>query len=72
LIYYPLQVLILHLKRFRWMGAAQAKIDAFVKFPVRALDMSDFIMTNLPETRCSKLGSNLYDLAAVIVHHGLW
>ncbi|CAG0916647.1 unnamed protein product [Notodromas monacha] len=65
-------VLILHLKRFRWSGVAQSKIDAFVKFPLKALDMSEYIMNNVPETRCSKLGSNLFDLAAVIVHHGLW
>lgn len=35
--------------------------------------MSAFVLTNIPETRKSLIGGpghNLYDLAAVIVHHG--
>lgn len=34
------------------------------------MDMSQFVLNNGPETRRSNAGSNVYDLAAVIVHHG--
>lgn len=34
------------------------------------MDMSQFVLNNGPETRRSNTGSNVYDLAAVIVHHG--
>lgn len=32
--------------------------------------MSQFVLSNIHETRQSGAGTNLYDLAAVIVHHG--
>ncbi|XP_063223069.1 ubiquitin carboxyl-terminal hydrolase 3-like [Bacillus rossius redtenbacheri] len=63
-------VLCLHLKRFRWHNSFRTKIDTDVSFPVTALDMSQFVLSNLHETRRSGTGSNLYDLAAIIVHHG--
>lgn len=63
-------VLCLHLKRFRWNNCFRIKIDNYVKFPIHGLDMSKFILTNMHETRGSCSGNNLYDLAAVIVHHG--
>lgn len=63
-------VLCLHLKRFRWSNFYRIKIDNYVEFPIRGLDMSKFILTNMHETRGSCSGSNMYDLAAVIVHHG--
>nr|CAD7195550.1 unnamed protein product [Timema douglasi] len=63
-------VLCLHLKRFRWNNFFRTKIDTNILFPVTALDMSQFVLSNLHETRRSGTGSNLYDLAAVIVHHG--
>ncbi|CAG0889434.1 unnamed protein product [Darwinula stevensoni] len=65
-------VLCLHLKRFRWHAATQQrlKVNTPVQFPVFALDMSDFVQTGMHRTRHSRLGSTLYDLAAVIVHHG--
>ncbi|XP_054288091.1 ubiquitin carboxyl-terminal hydrolase 3-like [Macrosteles quadrilineatus] len=61
-------VLCLHLKRFRWNNFWRTKIDINIQFPVSALDMSQFVLSDLPDTRLS--GSNLYDLAAVVVHHG--
>jgi ubiquitin carboxyl-terminal hydrolase 3 len=64
------QVLCLHLKRFRWHNSLRTKIDTHISFPVTALDMSQFVLSSLHETRRSGMGSNLYDLAAVIVHHG--
>ncbi|KAF6208082.1 hypothetical protein GE061_016532 [Apolygus lucorum] len=61
-------VLCLHLKRFRWTNFFRTKVDTHVKFPVNALDMSQFVLSDLPDTRSSC--TQLYDLAAVIVHHG--
>ncbi|XP_049791629.1 ubiquitin carboxyl-terminal hydrolase 3-like isoform X2 [Schistocerca nitens] len=63
-------VLCLHLKRFRWHNFFRTKIDTNISFPVTALDMSQYVLSNLHDTRRSGSGSNLYDLAAVIVHHG--
>lgn len=62
-------VLCLHLKRFRWHNYFRTKVDTGISFPLRALDMSRFVLANVPDTRRSGLGSR-YDLAAVIVHHG--
>ena len=64
------QVLCLHIKRFRWSPYSRTKIDTHVGFPLSGLDMSQYLLSNLHETRCSNSGSSLYDLAAVIVHHG--
>ncbi|XP_059171692.1 ubiquitin carboxyl-terminal hydrolase 3-like [Physella acuta] len=63
-------VLCLHLKRFRWSMFCRLKVETFVEFPIQALDMNTYVLNNLHETRGSFSGSNLYDLAAVIVHHG--
>lgn len=63
-------VLCLHLKRFRWNNFFRTKIDTSIAFPVTALDMSQFVLSDLRDTRLSGTGTNLYDLAAVIVHHG--
>lgn len=41
-----------------------------ITFPIQALDMSQFVLNNGPETRRSNSSCNIYDLAAVIVHHG--
>ena len=64
------KVLCLHIKRFRWSPYSRTKIDTHVAFPLSGLDMSNYLLSNLHETRCSIAGSSLYDLAAVIVHHG--
>ena len=63
-------VLCLHIKRFRWNNFYRTKIDLKITFPIKALDMSQFVLNNGPETRRSSSSSNVYDLAAVIVHHG--
>lgn len=63
-------VLCLHIKRFRWNNFYRTKIDLRISFPIKSLDMSQFVLNNGPETRRSNSSSNIYDLAAVIVHHG--
>ena len=63
-------VLCLHIKRFRWSHLARTKVDTFVEFPINGLDMSHYLLRNLSSTRYSNANSYLYDLAAVIVHHG--
>lgn len=40
-----------------------------IKFPIHALDLTRFVLNSGPETRRSNSNS-IYDLAAVIVHHG--
>lgn len=60
------KVLCLHLKRFHWTAFLRNKIDTYVEFPMRGLDMKSYLLepeNSLPE-RC------LYNLAAVVVHHG--
>ena len=60
----------MHVKRFRWCNNYRTKVDVPLVFPVRALDMSSYLLDKMPETRRSAAGGQLYDLAAVIVHHG--
>jgi ubiquitin carboxyl-terminal hydrolase 3 len=62
-------VLCLHLKRFRWANYLRQKLDHFVQFPLTELDMSEYLLRNNHTTRGSS-DSFMYDLAAVIVHHG--
>uniref|UniRef100_UPI0037E7F07C ubiquitin carboxyl-terminal hydrolase 3 isoform X1 n=2 Tax=Semicossyphus pulcher TaxID=241346 RepID=UPI0037E7F07C len=60
------KVLCLHLKRFHWTAFLRNKVDTYVEFPLRGLDMRGYLLepeNSLPE-------SCLYDLAAVVVHHG--
>ena len=54
----------------RWSQSARTKVDTFVEFPLSGLDMSSYLIRNLSSTRYSNANSCLYDLAAVIVHHG--
>jgi len=63
-------VLCLHIKRFRWTSYARTKLDNHIEFPVKGLDMSGYLMQVQSGTRQASTGSALYDLAAVIVHHG--
>ncbi|KAJ8002429.1 hypothetical protein DPEC_G00158810 [Dallia pectoralis] len=60
------KVLCLHLKRFHWTSYLRNKVDTYVEFPLRGLDMKGYLLepeNSLPE-------GCLYDLAAVVVHHG--
>lgn len=60
------KVLCLHLKRFHWTAFLRNKVDTYVDFPLKGLDMRGFLLE--PENTLP--GSCLYDLAAVVVHHG--
>ncbi|XP_053128808.1 ubiquitin carboxyl-terminal hydrolase 3 isoform X3 [Hemicordylus capensis] len=60
------KVLCLHLKRFHWTAYLRNKVDTYVEFPLRGLDMKCYLL----EPENSVPGSCLYDLAAVVVHHG--
>ena len=39
-------VLCLHLKRFRWNNYFRTKLDTFVEYPLRGLDMSQYVLSN--------------------------
>jgi ubiquitin carboxyl-terminal hydrolase 3 len=56
-------------KVFNFFLKFRTKIDLRIKFPIQALDLTGFILNSGPETRRSNSHS-IYDLAAVIVHHG--
>lgn len=60
------KVLCLHLKRFHWTTFFRNKVDTYVEFPVRGLDMRGYLL----EPEAAAPGSCLYDLAATVVHHG--
>uniref|UniRef100_A0A3P9II49 Ubiquitin carboxyl-terminal hydrolase n=1 Tax=Oryzias latipes TaxID=8090 RepID=A0A3P9II49_ORYLA len=60
------KVLCLHLKRFHWTAFLRNKIDTYVEFPLKGLDMRGYLL----EPENSLPGSCLYDLVAVVVHHG--
>ncbi|KOB67293.1 Ubiquitin carboxyl-terminal hydrolase, partial [Operophtera brumata] len=47
---------------------ALTKVDTTISFPLQALDLSKFVLS-APDTRRAAR-THLYDLAAVIVHHG--
>ncbi|KAK6309449.1 hypothetical protein J4Q44_G00209120 [Coregonus suidteri] len=60
------KVLCLHLKRFHWTSNLRNKVTTYVEFPLRGLDMRGYLLQQektLPDRW-------LYDLAAVVVHHG--
>ncbi|XP_053497970.1 ubiquitin carboxyl-terminal hydrolase 3 isoform X1 [Ictalurus furcatus] len=60
------KVLCLHLKRFHWTAFLRNKVDTYVEFPLRGLDLKCYLL----ESENSLPDSCLYDLAAVVVHHG--
>lgn len=60
------KVLCLHLKRFHWTTFFRNKVDTYVKFPMRGLDMRGYLL----EPEAAAPDTCLYDLAAIVVHHG--
>lgn len=65
-----MQVLCLHIKRFRWCNSYRSKVDTQVDFPMESLDMSAYTVHGTAGVKNGAQNSHLYDLAAVIVHHG--
>lgn len=61
-------VLCIHLKRFRYSPHGRTKVDTFVRFPNKELNMNPYLLRS-SQYRTSVKGQ-LYDLAAVVVHHG--
>lgn len=59
------EVLIVHLKRFRYSGQFRERIDTNVEFPVSGLDLREFLVD--PSDHAA---STVYDLFAVSNHHG--
>eukprot|EP00123_Amoebidium_parasiticum_P011150 comp20537_c0_seq1/m.26334 comp20537_c0_seq1/g.26334 ORF comp20537_c0_seq1/g.26334 comp20537_c0_seq1/m.26334 type:complete len:625 (-) comp20537_c0_seq1:127-2001(-) len=62
-------VLRLHLKRFKWAGRIREKICAPVDFPIEGLDMRPYCEP-LEEGKTLPEASTMYDLYAIINHHG--
>ncbi|CAH2312516.1 ubiquitin carboxyl-terminal hydrolase 4 isoform X1 [Pelobates cultripes] len=57
------KILVVHLKRFSYNRYWRDKLDAVVEFPIRNLDMSEFV--------CDREATNyIYDLVAVSNHYG--
>lgn len=59
-------VLCLHLKRFKFQAFHRSKVDTYVQFPMKGLDMSPYCLQDQDENP----KAFLFDLAAVVVHHG--
>lgn len=59
-----LQILCIHLKRFRHELMFSTKISTHVSFPLEGLDLQPFLAKDSPAQTTS------YDLLSVICHHG--
>ncbi|XP_062923797.1 ubiquitin carboxyl-terminal hydrolase 4 isoform X1 [Mobula hypostoma] len=57
------KILVVHLKRFSYNRYWRDKLDTLVEFPIRDLNMSEFIYN-------PKAGPCMYDLVAVSNHYG--
>jgi len=62
-------VLCLHLKRFRYSPNGRTKVDTFVRFPIKELNMNPYLLKKSQVNKYSTK-AHIYDLAAVVVHHG--
>jgi ubiquitin C-terminal hydrolase len=59
------KVLVVHLKRFSYSRNYRDKIDTVVDFPIRDLDLSEYLIHGNTDQICTK-----YDLIAVSNHYG--
>lgn len=57
------KILVIHLKRFSYNRYWRDKLDTFIDYPVKDLDMSEFVIN-------PKRSPALYDLIAVSNHYG--
>ncbi|KAL2458342.1 Ubiquitin carboxyl-terminal hydrolase 10 [Forsythia ovata] len=58
-------VLVFHLKRFSYSRWLKNKLDTFVNFPIRNLDLSKYVKSN-----DASEGSHVYELYAISNHYG--
>ena len=68
-----LQVLCIHLKRFRFTSCVRTKLSLPIGFPLSGLDMGQFTVAGGRRGGGGGGGgetNSVYDLAAVVVHHG--
>lgn len=72
------KILLVHLKRFSFSGPFRDKIDTFVDFPVRGLDLFTYLASPLKQqlvdtynspSQSTNLSSK-YDLYAISNHYG--
>lgn len=63
------QILCLHLKRFRWDTCSRTKVHTHIKFPLTSLDMSHYLDNEMKQTM-TREATYLFDLVAVLVHDG--
>lgn len=61
---FVVQILCIHLKRFRHEVMYSFKISSHVSFPLEGLDMRPFLAKESPSQVTT------YDLLSVICHHG--
>ena len=65
-IWRPPQILVIQLKRFSYSSYSREKIDKFVNFPIKGLDISKFCT----DSKLLDQTQPIYDLYAVIDHFG--
>lgn len=60
--------MVIHLKRFKYTNQCRSKIDTFIDFPHKSLDLSEYLKHN---NYGEKMGTlPVYDLFAVSCHSG--
>ncbi|XP_020575146.1 ubiquitin carboxyl-terminal hydrolase 9-like [Phalaenopsis equestris] len=59
------EILVVHLKRFSYSRFLKNKLDTFVSFPVRNLDLSKYVLNKAATPQ-----SHVYELYAVSNHYG--
>ena len=67
------QILIVHLKRFKYHGVWRDKLSTFVDYPLENLDMDKYLYKNSPFTNAANNNSkpsNSYFLYAISNHSG--
>lgn len=62
-------ILIVHLKRFSFANIRRSKIDKFIEFPLRGLDMTPYMLGDAAQL-VSSFNPPIYDLYAVANHYG--
>ncbi|KAL8539950.1 hypothetical protein ACS0TY_001525 [Phlomoides rotata] len=58
-------ILVFHLKRFSYSRWLKNKLDTFVNFPIRNLDLSKYV-----KSKDASEGSHVYELYAISNHYG--